>query len=74
MTQTQQPGLLTDPFKLDIRPWNASTFFGLEEFSYLKLVGLFMSMGGTVLVGLADQNSGTDTILGDSLCLFSAIM
>ena len=25
-------------------------------------------------MGLADQNSGTDTVAGDALCLFAAIM
>lgn len=38
------------------------------------MAGLLLSIGGTVLVGLADHNSGTDTLAGDALCLFAAIM
>lgn len=53
-----------------------STFFGLEGFSWAKLLGLALSFAGTVMVGCADtsQSGGTDTVLGDALCLFSAIM
>lgn len=51
-----------------------STCYGLERFSWVKMAGLLLSIGGTVLVGLADHNSGTDTVAGDALCLFAAIM
>jgi drug/metabolite transporter (DMT)-like permease len=54
-----------------------STFYGLESFTWLKLAGLLMSFGGTVMVGLADRSSsgGKDnTLWGDVLCLLAAIM
>lgn len=54
-----------------------STFYGLECFSWMKLGGLLLSFLGTVLVGVSDQGkggNGTDSVLGDALCLFSAIM
>lgn len=39
------------------------------------MAGLLLSMGGTVLVGLADRNGeGTNSVAGDALCLFAAIM
>lgn len=54
-----------------------STFYGLECFSWMKLGGLLLSFLGTVLVGVSDQGkggNGTDSVLGDALCLLSAIM
>lgn len=51
-----------------------STCRGLERFAWVKMLGLLLSIGGTVMVGLGDQNSGTDTVAGDALCLFAAVM
>lgn len=52
-----------------------STCRGLERFAWVKMAGLLLSMGGTVLVGLADRNGeGTNSVAGDALCLFAAIM
>jgi len=52
-----------------------STCRGLERFAWVKMGGLLLSMGGTILVGLADRNEGgSDTLGGDVLCLFAAVM
>ena len=51
-----------------------STLYGLEQFTWLKMLGLVLSVGGTIMVGLSDENSGRDTIAGDLLCIFAAIM
>eukprot|EP00624_Nannochloropsis_granulata_P003196 evm.model.NODE_2618_length_17309_cov_37.127159.3 len=52
-----------------------STCRGLETFAWTKMGGLLLSMGGTVLVGLADRSKGgDDTLGGDVICLFAAVM
>ncbi|KAM3573048.1 hypothetical protein VYU27_004981 [Nannochloropsis oceanica] len=52
-----------------------STCRGLEAFAWTKMGGLLLSMGGTVLVGVADRSEGgDDTLGGDVICLFAAVM
>jgi solute carrier family 35 protein F5 len=50
-----------------------SSIFGVERFNIVKLLGVLITLGGVVAVALADtRNSGTDTVWGDGLALFSA--
>lgn len=54
-----------------------STLCKLEGFSLLKVLGLALSMAGTLMVGLSDDKGGgggQNTVGGDILCLLAAIM
>lgn len=50
-----------------------------ERFTWIKLISVLLCMGGTVIVGLADSESGvnaiaTNPVLGDVLALVSACL
>lgn len=50
-----------------------------EKFTWLKLIGVLLCMGGTVIVSLGDTEAGTSAInsnpvLGDILSLSSAVL
>lgn len=50
-----------------------------ERFTYIKLISVLLCMGGTVVVGLADSESGvnaiaTNPVFGDFLALLSACL
>jgi len=48
-------------------------FFKIEEFTVGKLAAVGSCVGGVALVSLSDeQNSGTDSLVGDLIALFSA--
>jgi len=56
--------------------YSPSVLLKVEGFTVLKAVGLGLSFAGTLMVGLSDEETGgaKQTVGGDLLCLFAAIM
>jgi len=50
-----------------------SAIFKVEKFSFMKLGGVLVTLGGVIMVGLSDRNSGKESIWGDLLALLSAM-
>jgi len=50
-----------------------SAIFKVEKFSFIKLAGVLVTLGGVIMVSLSDRTSDKESVWGDLLALLSAL-